>query len=338
MKKQLILLVLLVPFLTNAKDYFFKRLEKLYATDKSKCLEVAKRHMQYFPDRPGAYYFASIIYQEKSEKSRTVQGEYRNLKKAIGYAVTFEEKDEEGIREELNWDDFKFQVTKQAFVIADKLEALDEVRYSKSLLSKLDKLTESEEVVYVETNDRLSTTSIPAVEVKDNVTVNNTADLFLVEENSAVEFFGMPKGNEFIVDHNVDKEKELLRIINLERKRQGMEPLEWDEKLAQASRYHAYDLATQNYFDHNSYDRVDGELVKVGGTFDRIKAFYHDSFVNAENIAAGSESSKDTYNQWYNSKGHYDNMFNKSSKKVGIGMYYVPNSSFKYYWTFCTAL
>ena len=62
-------------------------------------------------------------------------------------------------------------------------------------------------------------------------------------------------------------EKEILAIINSERKKQGMQELIWEEDLARAARYHAYDLATQKYFDHNSYDRKNGKLIKVGGTF-----------------------------------------------------------------------
>jgi uncharacterized protein YkwD len=338
MKKQLFLLILLFPFVSSAKDFFFKRLEKLYAIDKAKCLEVAKRHMQYFPDRPGSYYYASVIYQERSENSRTVQGAYRNLKKSIGYAITFEKKDEEGLREELNWQEFRSDLSRQAYVIIDKLEALDENRFSKALLVRLDKFIENEEVVVVERNHPDAVTDLTKFETtaKPEVVDNENA-VILVDKNSTMEFFGMPTGNEMVMAINLDKEKELLRLINQERVRQGMNELVWDDDLAKASRYHSYDLATQNYFNHNSFDRVNGELVKVGNTFDRIRTFYDKSFVNSENIAAGSSTAEDTYHQWYTSKGHYENMFNESAKKVGIGMYYVPNSSFKYYWTFCTA-
>lgn len=338
MKKQLFLLILLFPFLTNAKDFFFKRLEKLYATDKSKCLEVAKRHMQYFPDRPGSYYFASVIYQERSEESRTVQGSYRNLKKAIGYAITFEKKDDEGLREELNWEEYRSDLSRQAYVIIDKLEAIDETRYSKALLVKLDKFTEGNELVFVERNHPDAVSDLTKFETSANMDViTEDHEALIVKNNSTLEFFGMPNGNEVVMAINLDKEKELLRLINKERVEQGMNELVWDEDLAKASRYHSYDLATQNYFDHNSYDRVNGKLVKVGSTFDRIRTFYDKSFVNSENIAAGSSTASDTYHQWYTSKGHYENMFNENAKKVGIGMYYVPDSNFKYYWTFCTA-
>ena len=130
------------------------------------------------------------------------------------------------------------------------------------------------------------------------------------------QFYGMPKGTEIVTSHNFASEQKMLRLINLERKKQGMVELVWEEDLAKACRYHAYDLGSQNYFDHNSHDRINGELVEVGGTFTRIRSFYNETFVNSENIAAGNETAADTYQQWYNSKGHYENMFNKSSRKV----------------------
>ena len=114
-------------------------------------------------------------------------------------------------------------------------------------------------------------------------------------------------------------------------------PLVWNEDLAKAARYHAHDLGSQKYFDHNTYDRVDNELVAIGSTFDRIKKFYDKTHVNSENIAAGNESPNKTYLQWYNSVGHNENMFNASSRFVGIGFCQVPNSPHEYYWVFCTA-
>ena len=80
-----------------------------------------------------------------------------------------------------------------------------------------------------------------------------------------------------------------------------------------------------------------GKFVKIGGTFERIRLFYHDSFANSENIAAGNATPEETYQQWYESKGHNENMFNSSSTKVGIGYYHVPGRTYGHYWVFCTA-
>ncbi|MDG1332910.1 MAG: CAP domain-containing protein [Crocinitomicaceae bacterium] len=329
MKNAIIILLLVLPFSAFSGDLLFNRLEKLNDKDQKKCLEVAKRYIKLFPENASAYYFSSIIYNERADKSRSTSGKYRNLKRAVSHAITFEEKDDGTIASNVNWDDYTETLTERAYLIADKLEEENEEKYSSALIAKLQKLDKTVEIklndiALVETTSETEAVRLNAAPVK-------------VDANSNKEFFGMPSGTEIVMSASPQNEKELLKIINKARVEKGMSELEWDEDLANAARYHAYDLATQNYFDHASHDRKGEKLEKVGGTFDRIKKFYSKSFVNSENIAAGNESPDDTYMQWYNSKGHYENMFNESSKKVGLGVFYDPDSIFGYYWVFCSA-
>jgi uncharacterized protein YkwD len=148
-------------------------------------------------------------------------------------------------------------------------------------------------------------------------------------------YYRMPLGDEDIEPYDIAGEKELLRLLNNARK--SLDVLKWDFNLTRSARYHANAMATKRYFDHNTYDRIDGKLVKIGGTFTRIRKFYNLRFVNSGNIAAGSKLAKETYYQWDISKGHHDNMFNKESKYIGIGIAYNPESPYKYYWVMCTS-
>lgn len=335
MKTAIALLLLVVPFVGQSRDILFNRLEKLHAKDQKKCLEAAQRYIELFPDNASAYYFSSIIYDERADKSKTVQGKYRNLKKAIGHALSFEEKDDGTMALEVNWDDYRAELTESTESVITQLEMANEAKYSADLMSNLKKLDENAELI-VEQGALDANAEIEEIEEREEVAIRPVAPV-RVGANSEVEFFGLPRGNEIVTSANLEGEQEVLALINEERIRQGMTPLEWDEDLARAARYHAYDLATQDYFDHQSYDRTGGKLVEVGGTFERIKKFYSASFVNSENIAAGNESAEATYDQWFNSPGHYDNMFNKSSKKVGLGVFHDENSTYGSYWVFCTA-
>jgi uncharacterized protein YkwD len=321
MKKKLLFLILFIPFLTFSNDILFKRLDNLYQRDKSKCLEVTKRYIKYFPDQAAPYYFAVLSYKDKSLKARNARGEYISMRKAIGYAVQFELKDTEQLSEKVNWSTVKSDLESQAIILVEVLIAENETQLSQRLIVRLEEFSSNIDLAYYNS----STDKMDEAEI---VELNNTTNFF----------FGMPSGNEVVTSANRVNELKLLDLINAEREKQGMESLEWDEDLARACRYHAYDLATQNYFNHSSYDRKNGKLIKVGGTFDRIRSFYDKSFVNSENIAAGNESAKATYTQWFNSKGHYENMFNPDSKKVGLGVVYDESSPFGYYWAFCTAL
>lgn len=332
MKKAIILLLIVIPFMAKSNDMFFNRLEKLNNKDQKKCLEVAKRYIKIFPENPSAYYFSSIIYNERADKSRSTSGKYRNLKRAISHAISFEQKDDGTIASNVNWSDYTTELTERAYILADKLEEENEERYSSALLANVDKL---DNTIEINLGDM---TLVDTKTESDVVKLSPVASApVVVDAHSKTEFFGMPKGNEIIKSASLSGEKDVLKLINQERVKKGMSELEWDEDLAKAARYHAYDLATQNYFDHASFDRTGGKLVQVGGTFARIRKFYSKSFVNSENIAAGSASAKGTYEQWYNSPGHYDNMFNSFSKKVGLGVFYDANSSYGYYWVFCTA-
>ena len=305
----------------SANDILYNRLDKLYDTDKKQCLVVVKRYIKYFQKQAVPFYYATLLYSEKSEKSRNEKGQYLHLRKAIGYAIQFEEIEDEELMHKVEWTNLKGELNSSINLLIDKLSASNDFALSERLSAKQSEF--NHEYSNVATADISNNNAI--------VEVFNTS-------NSSKLFYGMPTGSEVILSSNKTGEQELLGYINAERKNLGMLPLEWEEGLAKASRYHSYDLGTQNYFNHSTYDRKNGKLVKIGGTFDRIKKFYSKSFVNSENIAAGSEKPYNTYMQWYNSKGHYENMFNPESTKIGIGTYYVEDSPFGYYWSMCTAL
>ncbi len=345
MKTSILLLLIALPFVGQSRDLLFNRLEKLHKKDQKKCLEVAQRCIEQSPEKAAPYYFASIIYDAKSDKSRTTEGKYRNMKRAIGYAVAFQEKAEDELMVKVNWNEYSAALTERTSRIITKLEAEEKTKFADDLMAQYQKLDATsidlaDETAFedAELFERDMTEEHEILILPETTESQESSGGMIVNGSSNMEFFGLPKGNEVVVSADVDAEQEVLALINKERVRKGMVPLEWDPNLANAARYHAYDLATQDYFNHQSFDRKGDNLVQVGGTFERIKKFYTASFANSENIAAGNKSPKDTYEQWYNSKGHYENMFNESSRKVGLGVFYDPNSTYGYYWVFCTAL
>lgn len=149
--------------------------------------------------------------------------------------------------------------------------------------------------------------------------------------------FGKPSGQENIPSSSEYQELSFLNLLNAARKQKGLSELTLNQDLSRAARYHSYDMGKQNYFEHDSYDRnqVSDELIKVCGTFERIFKFVPSFNIRgcAENIAAGNFSADETYNQWFNSPGHYKNMFSSKYKTIGIGYVQVGNSDFIHYWT-----
>jgi uncharacterized protein YkwD len=102
--------------------------------------------------------------------------------------------------------------------------------------------------------------------------------------------------------------------------------LAWNDKLTQAALGHSQDMATKNYFSHDSQD---------GRTFSqRITAAGYSWSAIGENIAAGQNSIDSVMTSWQNSAGHCANLMSKSFTQVGVAC--VPGAvgaAYSRYWT-----
>ncbi len=98
--------------------------------------------------------------------------------------------------------------------------------------------------------------------------------------------------------------------------------LTWNAQLATAAQGHATDMATHNYFDHNSQD---------GRTpWQRIAAAGYSGSALAENIAAGQSTPQAVVAGWLQSPGHCANIMNARLKDLGVG--YAQGGSYGSYW------
>ncbi|WP_323786145.1 CAP domain-containing protein [Thalassovita sp.] len=100
-------------------------------------------------------------------------------------------------------------------------------------------------------------------------------------------------------------------LLNAERTRRGLQPLQSDASLNRAAAGHARDMAKRGYFNHRSQD---------GRTFsDRIKAAGYCRAAMAENIALGQNSVAKAISSWMDSPPHRKNMMNRRYSRFGIG-------------------
>jgi uncharacterized protein YkwD len=308
-------LPILVLFTTLSwNDYQFRRYEKWYEKDSDKCFEIAKKAIKRDSKSGAPYYYASMLYLKEQQVAKNERSGYSHLNRSLSLAVELSSKKE----------------------VPEQYMHIWNVH-----LSKLDSIS----AVFLIGSKGLSSSKILNLEKKRKklgfTYIMEEEDIQPIETNfvkNSQQFYGLPNGIEVISSIDPSGELEILELINEERKKLKMEPLILVESLSRAARYHSYDMATQDYFSHQTHDRINGKLVKVGKTFDRIRKFYTTSHVNSENIAAGNADPEDTYLQWFHSPGHYENMFNEQSRLCGIAVYYDPESTYKYYWTFCSAL
>ena len=123
------------------------------------------------------------------------------------------------------------------------------------------------------------------------------------------------------VDEGVSSyEKEVVRLVNEIRAKNGLNPLTEDWELSRVARYKSQDMKDNNYFSHTS--------PTYGSPFNMMKSFGISYKTAAENIAKGQATPQAVVNAWMNSAGHRANILNSSFTKIGVG--YVKSGN---YWT-----
>ena len=115
-------------------------------------------------------------------------------------------------------------------------------------------------------------------------------------------------------------ETEVIRLVNIERSKNGLLPLSHDWELSRVARYKSMDMKENNYFSHTS--------PTFGSPFDMMKSFGISYRSAGENIAKGQTTPQKVVNSWMNSQGHRANILNKSYTHIGVG--YVKSGN---YWT-----
>ncbi|MFC3885180.1 CAP domain-containing protein [Bacillus songklensis] len=118
-------------------------------------------------------------------------------------------------------------------------------------------------------------------------------------------------------------EKQVANLVNQERQKAGLKPLQLDTKLSDVAREKSRDMMNKGYFDHQS--------PTYGSPFDMMKQFGITYRAAGENIAKGQQTPQEVMNAWMNSEGHRANILNGSFTHIGVG--FVKDSQGTTYWT-----
>jgi uncharacterized protein YkwD len=112
-------------------------------------------------------------------------------------------------------------------------------------------------------------------------------------------------------------EPAVLRAINAERRRHGVEPLRLSAALSAAANVHSREMAQAGFFAHESHD---------GSSFDkRVARFYprkgHAEWAIGENLAYASPdiSAAQVVALWMHSPGHRENLLSPEWREIGLG-------------------
>ncbi|NPV70158.1 MAG: hypothetical protein HPY55_05870 [Firmicutes bacterium] len=118
-------------------------------------------------------------------------------------------------------------------------------------------------------------------------------------------------------------EWEIVNLVNTERAKAGLRPLQASAELSRVARFKAADMRDKNYFSHQS--------PTYGSPFQMIKNFGISYRTAGENIAAGQKTPQEVMNAWMNSAGHKANILNPNFTTIGVG--HVTGGTYGHYWT-----
>lgn len=117
-----------------------------------------------------------------------------------------------------------------------------------------------------------------------------------------------PFGNK----EKTDLEDEVIRLINEERKKQGLTILTKNDDLMKTAGMKAQDMADNGYCAHES--------PTYGKPGDMVKKYVPNVKYCGENIAAGQPTPGDVFMSWKDSPAHKAIMLKKTANCVGIGV------------------
>jgi uncharacterized protein YkwD len=139
--------------------------------------------------------------------------------------------------------------------------------------------------------------------------VSKSMNKLTVEPNS-IEKVELP----FKVEHprvRSDLEEKMLILVNEERQKEGLKPLEADPELTEVARSHSTDMFARSYFAHVNPDNKD--------PFDRMRSAGVRFLTAGENLAL-AQTLKIAHNGLMNSPGHRANILKPTFGRVGIGI------------------
>jgi uncharacterized YkwD family protein len=106
-------------------------------------------------------------------------------------------------------------------------------------------------------------------------------------------------------------ELEVIRLVNIERKKEGMKPLSACDHLMQVAEIKSMDMVENSYFSHTS--------PVYGGLRDLLTHYQVSYSTSGENIAAGQRTPGEVMKGWMNSSGHRSNILHPGYTRMGVG-------------------
>lgn len=128
-----------------------------------------------------------------------------------------------------------------------------------------------------------------------------------------------------------DFEYEVIRLVNVERAKVNLPPLEVSFELSEIARQRSVDMANGWPFSH--YLDNKGNYISEGIALKMMKDRNLKYAWAGENIAAGPDTPQDVVNAWMNSPSHSANILRAEFTAIGVGFTNDTTTIYDTYWT-----
>lgn len=113
-------------------------------------------------------------------------------------------------------------------------------------------------------------------------------------------------------------EETMLRLLNAERKKHGLQELRLQSALTSAAQGHADDMQKRKYFSHENPEGLSpSDRAKQAGYVPPTCRGCRWEFIVAENIARGQKTVESVVRAWLQSAGHRRNILNPKLRDFG---------------------
>ena len=114
--------------------------------------------------------------------------------------------------------------------------------------------------------------------------------------------------------------EQVVTLVNAERAREGLAPLQQVSELMQSSALHSQDMASHDFMSHTGSDG--------SSPGDRMLRAGYDWYTYGENVGAGYGSPASVVAGWMASSGHRANILNSGFRDIGAGYAYNSGSTY----------
>jgi len=119
-------------------------------------------------------------------------------------------------------------------------------------------------------------------------------------------------------------ELRVIELVNIERKKAGLNPLQIDKRLGEMAREKARDMVINSFFSHKS--------PTFGSPFQMMKTFGITYQHAGENIASGYKCPEEVMRGWMISPGHRANILKPEYTHIGVGYSCKNRGNYRHYW------